>query len=140
MQRDCDIRGDEIPGRSQSARPRVHGVSSLPKMGDTEQRPNARQPTELGLRVARGPSRKPGARAVAALRLTSLRTLDAAIARAKAAGLDEIHPWAGRHERRAPWARTGNRVTSVEANGAAYLKNARRGLPRRGGRGRLTTP
>lgn len=34
----------------------------------------------------------------------------------------------------------GNRVTSVEANGAAYLKNARRGLPRRGGRGRLTTP
>jgi len=58
---------------------------------------------------------------------TSLRTLDAAIARAKAAGLyvvlDEIHLWGLGGMNDVPlWARTGDSVTSVEANGAAYLK------------------
>jgi Cellulase (glycosyl hydrolase family 5) len=58
---------------------------------------------------------------------TSLRTLDTAIARAKAAGLyvilDEIHLWGPGGMNYVPrWARAGDSVDTVRANGSAYLR------------------
>jgi Cellulase (glycosyl hydrolase family 5)/Fibronectin type III domain/Calcineurin-like phosphoesterase len=58
---------------------------------------------------------------------TSLNTLDTAISRAKAAGLyvilDEIHLWGSGGFNDVPaWARTGDSVTTVQTNGAGYLK------------------
>jgi hypothetical protein len=58
---------------------------------------------------------------------TSLRTLNTAIARAKAAGLyvilDEIHLWGARGMNYVPrWARSGDTVTTVQKNGGGYVK------------------
>ncbi len=62
-----------------------------------------------------------------AFQQTHLTTLDTAIARAKAAGLyvilDEIHLYGSGGFSYVPsWAKTGDSVTSVETNGAGYLK------------------
>lgn len=59
--------------------------------------------------------------------LTSLKTLDTAISRAKAAGLyvilDEIHLWGPGGMSAVPgWAKTGDSVSSVQTNGGGYLK------------------
>jgi endoglycosylceramidase len=59
---------------------------------------------------------------------TSLQTLDTAIARAKAAGLrvilDEIHVWGadGGLQDVPAWARTGDSVDTVNANGAGLVR------------------